>query len=516
MQVITRSRAQETALIGDTNPKKPTHHLDEEPNLTFDDKKFEKIVFLVDGVSSMAFKKLQLHIKRKVELTNVKRYEPYSLSDRIDLILLPKFKFDTEKLEMGLTLIRENCVKFAIHHIAFNCGVDNFKIYWQIKRSLRHVFDKTEVSLTVYQCKSIEVTDVEEINEILKTYHSSILGGHRGVERMKSTIKKFFNWPSMTSDIKKYVENCAVCEKTKVTRHTHTPLQITSVAHAPFEKIYIDFVGEIGPNSEEGHKYIMWISCDLTKYVIMVPTFDSTALTAAKTVVEEVCLVFNFPKIIVSDNGPAFVSEIFKQMSKLLEIKHIKTTPYHPQSNGGIERYHRTLGQFVRAYTQKNPMTWHKYLPYFTFSYNTTVHSTTGFAPHTLVFGFDLEIPVSVKRSRTNYNYDSYHNVLLTQLREAHSRVRELIQKRKIENKNYYDRDKFTDLKLKRNDLVLMINDVKKNKFENKYSGPYRVEEIISPAVTKIKKNRKSVIVHNDKLKISKANHGNDTPPMLN
>lgn len=516
MQAITRSRAKETELIGDKTPRTPVYHMDEEPSLTFDSKKFEKIVFLVNGADGMAFKKLQLAIKRKIDLKTIKQYEPYSLNEQIDLIVLPKIRFETERLEMGLEQIREKCQKCAIHYVAFNCGIGNYKVYWQIKQSLRQIFGKTEVSLTVYQGKQIEITDVEEINEILRTYHSSILGGHRGVERMKSTIRKFYHWPSMSSDIKKYVENCAVCEKSKITRHTHTPLQITSVAQAPFEKIYIDFVGEINPNSSDGHKYIMSISCDLTKYVIMVPTFDSTALTAAKTVVEEVCLVFNFPKIIVSDNGPAFISEIFKQMSKLLEIKHIKTTPYHPQSNGGIERYHRTLGQFVRAYTQKNPMTWHNYLPYFTFSYNTTVHSSTGFAPHTLVFGFDLEIPISVKRSRPNYNYDSYHNELLTQLREAHSRVRELIQKRKIENKNNYDKERFTELKLKRNDLVLMLNDVRKNKFDNKYSGPYRVEEIISPAVTKIRKDRKSVIVHNDKLKISKADFGSSTPPILN
>lgn len=264
-----------------------------------------------------------------------------------------------------------------------------------------------------------------------------------------------------------------------------------------------------------GHKYIMTISDDLTKYIIMVPTFDSTALTAARTIVEEVCLVFNFPKIIVSDNGPAFISSIFKSMAKLLDINHIKTAPYHPQSNGGIERYHRTLGQYIRAYTQKQQTLWHKYIPFFTFSYNTTVHTTTGFAPHTLVFGFETEIPISVKKSRPNYNYDSYHGELLSQLKAAHERSRELIQKRKLENKNRYDQKNTSELKLKRNDLVLLYKDVRKEKFDEKYSGPYRVEEIISPAITKIRKEKRSVIVHNDKLKLASADHGKQTPAQL-
>lgn len=84
-----------------------------------------------------------------------------------------------------------------------------------------------------------------------------------------------------------------------------------------------------------------------------------------------------------------------------------------------------------------------------------------------------------------------------------------------MQNKQRYDSENHAELKLKRNDLVFSYSDVRKNKFENKYSGPYRVEEIVSPAVTKIKKDRKSIIVHNDKLKLAKANYGNDTPPEL-
>lgn len=234
----------------------------------------------------------------------------------------------------------------------------------------------------------------------------------------------------------------------------------------------------------------------------MTATYDSTALTAAKIVVEEVCLVYNFPKRIISDNGPAFISEIFKQMTKLLNINHIKTAQYHPQSNGGIERYHGTLGQYIRSYTQQNPNNWHKYLPYFSFSYNTSVHSTyiTRFAPHTLIFGFDLEIPITVKNARTNYNYDLYHNELMYQLKSAHERAKEMIQRKKLENKMHYDKKSFKNLELKRNDLVLLLNEVKRHKFDQKYTGPYRVEEIVSPAVTEIKKktiNRSSFITIN-------------------
>lgn len=169
----------------------------------------------------------------------------------------------------------------------------------------------------------------------------------------------------------------------------------------------------------------------------------------------------------------------------------------------------------MRAYTQKQKAQWHKYIPFFTFSYNSTIHSTTGFAPHTLVFGFDIELPITVKNARPNYNYDSYHHELLVQLKAVHERAKELIQSRKLENKNRYDKKNFSELNLKRNDLVLLYKDVRKNKFDEKYSGPYRVEEIISPAITKIRKEKLSVIVHNDKLILSSADHGKQTPAPL-
>lgn len=89
-----------------------------------------------------------------------------------------------------------------------------------------------------------------------------------------------------------------------------------------------------------------------------------------------------------------------------------------------------------------------------------------------------------------------------------------MIMERKYSNKTYYD--KYTrPLTLKRNDLVLVKKEVKKHKYDNPYEGPYRVEKIISPAITAIRKRNKSVMIHNDKLKLVHANHGDDAPPVL-
>lgn len=521
LQITTRSRARENRLIRQRDDERKTpnpgseYTIFEEPGLNINSDAFDQMIFIVDDINCQSLKQLQLKIKKKFDTVNAAKYELYEVNDNTLIIIIPQINFDIERLQTTFENILEKSELENWNHIAVNLNIARYKTYFEIKSAYRNVFRGSETYTTFFSQKQIEVTNIDEINEILKFYHSSLLGGHRGVERMKNTIKKLYTWPSLTKDVKEYVENCAICEKSKIHKLTHTPLQITSVANAPFEKIYTDFVGEIKPNSHEGHKYVMTISCDLSKYIIAVPVYDCTAQTAARTIVENVCLVFNIPKIMVSDNGPAFVSETFQEMAKLLEIQHVKTAPYHPQSNGSIERYHRTMGQYLRSFIGHQQDDWHRLMPFFMFSYNNTVNTTTGFSPHELIFGFDIEIPRTIGKSRPSYNYDSYKHELQCHLKNAQKRAKEMIEKRKLANKRAYDTKNHKVLQLKRNDLVLLLNDTPRGKADGKFTGPFRVEEVISPAITKIKKGNKSSIVHNDKLIRSKANHGDKTPPIL-
>lgn len=179
--------------------------------------------------------------------------------------------------------------------------------------------------------------------------------------------------------------------------------------------------------------------------------------------------------MIVSDNGSAFISDLFAEITRLLRIRKILTAPYHPSSNASIERYHRSAGEYMRAYANKEPDNWHLYLNYATFSYNNAVNLATGFSPHSLLYGFDIRLPTSVTQGQASYDYDSYKRELQTQLRNTQQLAKESILKQKENNKKYYDR-KINPIELKVNDLVLLFNENKKSKFDYPYLGPYRVE----------------------------------------
>lgn len=236
------------------------HFVVEKPNSTFDKKKFDRILFIIDKYNCLSFKKLQIYLKKQIKIIDARKYEIHKLDSEMSLIVLPKINFNNERLEATINNFKLNCQSNAVERIAINCCCANFRTYQNIKCLIRVLFAKTDISITLFTGTQIEITDIGDINEILRAYHRSILGGHRGFERMKNTIRAFYIWPTINHDIKKYISNCEICEKAKINRHTHTPMQITSVASvasAPFEKVYIDFVGEINPNSIDGHKYIM-------------------------------------------------------------------------------------------------------------------------------------------------------------------------------------------------------------------------------------------------------------------
>jgi len=169
-------------------------------------------------------------------------------------------------------------------------------------------------------------------------------------------------------------------------------------------------------------------TCNLTKYAVAIPTHDCTALTT----VDNIFLKFNIPTKLTSYNGTSFIAETIKEVTKLLKIKKICTTPYHPQSNI-VERYHRTMNDYLKAFTQNEPQNWHNLLPFALFSYNNSVHSA-GFSPNELAFGFTIRIPTNILENKIPiYNYENYRNELRKQLYDSHQLAKEHIKKENAE-----------------------------------------------------------------------------------
>ena len=155
-------------------------------------------------------------------------------------------------------------------------------------------------------------------------------------------------------------------------------MKITTTASEPFEKVYIDIV--VLPESDCGNKYALVMQDDLTRYLIVAPMDNQEAETVAKTVVANYICKFGTPLELESDQGSNFMSAVFKNICKILKIKKLNTSAYHPQANL-VERSNRKLKTYLRQYVMGNPHVWDQHLPYFQFEYNTTVNGFTDYSP---------------------------------------------------------------------------------------------------------------------------------------
>lgn len=497
-------------------PISDSYTFKENRNVLLNPSRVDHIFFLLPNSKCNILKKLEEKIKRKIDLPAEMDHTHNIINEKRSFFMAtPKIYSQSEiiVIEEILKSILQYSVKNNFLEIAINIDLKTNRCYSNFKRSLRVIFKESTINANIYLDKLIEVTSVEDIKEILEIYHRSLLGGHMGMEKMKHTIRQFYKWPSMVKDIMEFVKKCPECEKAKVKRHTKTPMQITSAGEKTFDHTFIDFQGPINPPSAEGHRYIFTAICDLTKMVIAIPTFDMTAQSAAQALVENVFLQYNIPTKITSDNGASFTSMLFKSITRMFKAKGITTTPYHPQANI-VERFHRELNEYLKIFVEKNATIWHELLKYAVFSHNNSVNTSTGFTPHELAFGFSIELPTSLNNRPTIYNYDDYLNELRINLFESQKLARENLLKRKMENKNSYDK-RSNELILEEGDLVLKKREVTKGKYDSPYEGPYRVEKIINESNVQIRKGKQLITTHRDKLIKAKADYDIDDPDAI-
>lgn len=376
-----------------------------------------------------------------------------------------------------------------------------YNLYNTVKCTILKIFKGSSIEIFLIYNKIIILEEKEDQEVVIKSFHDSILGGHLGIQATIDKIQKQYFWNGMGKDIKKYINNCITCKTNKITTHTKMPMHITTTATMPFEKIIMDCVGPI-TESKLGNRFMVTFQDDLTKYAECVATPNITAFTVAKAFIENVVCKHSLPKTLLTDNGSNFMSEMFQEVCRVLKINHVTSTVAHPQTVGQIERYHRTLGQYLKIFTEENKDEWDELIPFALFTYNTTKHSSTHFSPHYLVYGFDVEIPSNLKSNPTPvYNYENYVSVLKNRLKTAHEIAKKNIKDRKETNKKYFD-TKLNPITFKIGDSVLLYKETKTHKFDSPYEGPFTIVDIPNEENCIINYKRKNKKVHKNKLKL--------------
>jgi hypothetical protein len=345
-------------------------------------------------------------------------------------------------------------------------------------------------------------------SSVLVVGHDQLLAGHCGVRRTLARVLSRFFWPGVTVDVSRYVQTCDICQKT-VSRGKVSPVPLAAMPliGTPFETVGIDLVGPLSPPSEQGHRFILTLIDLASRFPEAVPLKEISSVAVAEALLSVFARV-GFPRLILSDQGSQFNSDLMKEFHVLCGAKGIRTTPYHPQTNGTVERFHGTLKAMLRKTVQSQPRLWHRYLPALLFACRELPSESTGFSPFQLLYGRDPRGPVSLLADTWVEAGDAqsegkplykYLFDLKNSISESCQIAMEETQKAQQRNKKYFDRKaKLRSFEVGDEVLVLLPTDT--NKLLMTWTGPFVVQECLHPDY-RILQRGKSKIFHANMLK---------------
>jgi len=232
---------------------------------------------------------------------------------------------------------------------------------------------------------------------ILEQLHNSRLAGHLGVSKTIDRVKQRFYWPGYRDDIILWCKKCVLCAQTS--KRSNKAVMKHELASEPLQRVGIDIVGPL-PKTEQGNSFIMVICDYYTRWVEAYSIPDQTAITVADKFVTEFVCRFGVPQKLHSDQGTDFMSSLFKQMCKLLEIEQTRTTPYRPCSNGLTERMNQTIQHMLSAFVNDYRNDWEDHLPFVLMAYRAAVQESTGCSPNLLMLGREVLAPIDLMLGR--------------------------------------------------------------------------------------------------------------------
>ena len=229
-------------------------------------------------------------------------------------------------------------------------------------------------------------SDTDLQRHLLKVYHNSPIGMHKGRDSTHACLSRDFYRRNMAKHVRNWIRRCVDCNHFKSLGQSHGPMQVRIYEH-PFHTLRIDFVGEL-PCSPDGNKWILTAVFPFSNYLVAIPVRDKTATTAARALFDNIFLMFGFPSKLMSDHSGEWLNAVLDRVLKLLSIEHILTTSYRPRLNGATERTHRYLNSALGIYCEKYQHLWEDYLQPAVYSHNVTpIPGTHDLSPFFLNFG---------------------------------------------------------------------------------------------------------------------------------
>ncbi|KAL0153020.1 hypothetical protein M9458_051619 [Cirrhinus mrigala] len=343
--------------------------------------------------------------------------------------------------------------------------------------------------------------------QVLSVAHDKV-AGHLGVAKTRYRVTRHF-WPGINSDVSKFCRSCHTCQMVGKPNQVISPAPLTPipVIGEPFDRIVLDCVGPL-PKTKSGHAYLLTLMCAATRFPEAIPILSLRAKTIVKALVGFFS-TFGLPRVVQTDQGTNFMSRVFNQILTQLHIKHIVSSPYHPESQGSLERFHQTLKTMLRTYCTQSEKEWDEGLPLLLFAVRETVQESLGFSPAELVFAHTVRGPLKLLKENWLSEGQAVVNVLdyVSSFRERLHRACELAQSAlsdaQSKMKEHFDK-RATARSFEKGDQVLVLLPLLGSLLQAKFSGPYVVERKLSDTDYIIRtpdRRRKTRVCHINMIK---------------
>ena len=250
-------------------------------------------------------------------------------------------------------------------------------------------------------------------------------GAHIGIARMKSLTRQFVWWPKIDSDLETKVRNCNMCQKFR-SEPPQAVLHPWEWPKQPWVRVHADFAGPF-----LGKMFLILIDAHSKWIEVHITTSTTSSITIEK--MRSTFATFGIPEVLVTDNGSNFTSSEFEEFLKSNGIRHIKTAPYHPASNGLAERAVQTFKAGMKKLTSGTLET---RVARFLFTYRITPQTTTGVSPSELLFGHRLRCHLDFLRPSIDAKVRQ-NQCRQKELHDFHARDRVLVEGDSVLVKNF-------------------------------------------------------------------------------
>ena len=310
----------------------------------------------------------------------------------------------------------------------------------------------------------------------------------------------------MSDFVKDRISACHKCVARKSPINRHHPMGHVPVS-GRFERVAMDLL-DVSVISAKGYKYILVVCDYFTKYTEAYPLKDKTARSVADALMDIWLPRYGFPLFLHSDQGKEFDNAMIHTLSELLGTVKTKTTPYHPRSDGLVERFNRTLLAMLAMFVSQEHDNWDDLLPFMMLAYNTTVHTSTGFTPYRLVFGDECNLPGNLVHRELRADPPpgdpgTYASWVQQALYESYDEVRAQQQRATHRQKRNYDSKAVARAFPIGCWTLRYYPPARKNKLCSPWIGPYKIVRAPMEWVVGIQIDADSriVYVHMDDLK---------------